>query len=187
MGAATISFSQDETQKIQQQVRELFQAMPEDLRVHLMKSFLWTPDVLEQYLNRDVILAGNELKDAYSHLESLLARIEGYANEKPKEPFPAYDRWVTDEFKSYKASLREDTEEIERLIGEGGVVNPGETSPVDVMANDTLAHYNHLKAEHDAMEKLSYEAIALMRTAPYINLQKYATKMCKAIMNSVHR
>lgn len=187
MGAAIISFSQDETQKMQQEVRGLFQAMPDDLREHLMKSFLWTPDLLEQYLSREVVLAGNELKDAYSHLESLLARIEGYANEKPKNPFPSYDHWVTNEYKSYKASLREDTEEIERLIGEGGVFNPGKTSPVDVMANDSLTHYNHLKAEHDAIEKLSHEAMALMRTAPYRNLQKYATKMCKAIINSVHQ
>lgn len=187
MGTATISFSQDETQKIQHEVRALFEAMPDDLRAHLMKSFMWTQENLEQYLSRDVMLAGNELKDAYSHLESLLARIEGYANEKPKNAFPAYDQWVTDEYKSYKASLREDTEEIERLIGEGGVVNPGETSPVDVMANDTLAHYNHLKSEHEAIEKLSHEAMALMRTTPYRNLQKYAAKMCKAIMNSVHQ
>lgn len=187
MGAATISFSQDETQKMQQEVRGLFQAMSDDLRAHLMKSFLWTPDVLEQYLSRDVILTGNELKDAYSHLESLLARIEGYANEKPQFPFPTYEHWVEDEYKSYKKSLREDTEEIERLIGEGGVFNPGKTSPVDTMENDSLAHYNQLKAEHDATEKLSIEATALMITTPYRNLQKYAAKMCKAIMNSVHQ
>lgn len=186
MGNVIISFGHDDTEKIRQEVRQLFDAMSNDFRLHLMHSFMWTQEILEQYLGRDIVLSGNELKDAYSHLESLLARIEGYANEKPERAFPSYEQWVATEYKSYKASLREDKQEIERLIGEGGVVNAGVTSPVDVMANDSLAYYNHLKAEHDSAEIRSREAIALMKSSPYLNLQKYASKMCKAIINSVH-
>jgi hypothetical protein len=187
MGNVTLSFNQDETKKIQDEVRNLFLAMPDDLREHVLKSFLWTQDVLENYLSRDIALEGNELKEAYSHLESLLARIEGLANEKPAKPFPGYEQWVTEEYKQYKTSLHEDKEDIERLMDEGGIVAPGETSPVDVMADDSLSHYNHLKSEHEKAEKRSQGAIALMRTVPFKNLQKYATKMCKAIVNGAHR
>lgn len=180
-------FAQSDTHKIQNEVRLLFAAMSNDFREHLMKSFLWTQENLENYLSREMMLEGNMLKDAYSHLESLLARIEGYASEKPEKPFPSYEDWVNQEYRSYKASLREDKEDIERLMDEGGVVSPGKTSPVDTMEDDTLAHYNHLKSEHKLAEIRSHEASKLMHSAPYQHLQKYAGKMCKVIMDSIHR
>jgi len=180
-------FAQDDTHKIQQEVRLLFQSMSNDFRDHLMKSFLWTQDNLENYLSREMLLEGNPLKDAYSHLESLLARIEGYASEKPSTPFPGYEEWVNHEYRTYKTSLREDKEDIERLMDEGGVVSPGKTSPVDTMEDDTLAHYNQRKSEHEQCEIRSLEANKLMHSAHYKQLQKYASKMCKAIMDSIHR
>ncbi len=151
-----------------------------------MQSFLWTQENLEHYLSREMLLEGNVLKDAYSHLESLLARIEGFAAEKPTREFPGYDEWVNEEYHAYKQSLREDKEDIERLMDEGGVVSPGKTSPVDIMEDDSLAHYNHLKTEHEKAVHRSKEATVIMASAPFHNLQRYSTRMYHVIMEGMN-
>ena len=179
-------FSQEDTHNIQNEVRQLFQSMTDEFREHLMQSFLWTQENLEHYLSREMMLEGNVLKDAYSHLESLLARIEGFAAEKPSREFPVYDQWVNEEYHQYKQSLREDKEDIERLVDEGGVVSPGKVSPVDTMEDDSLAHYNHLKTEHEKAERRSKEAVKLMASAPYRNLKRYETHMYQVIMEGIN-
>ncbi len=178
-------FKPNDTKQLQYNVRELFAQMTPGFRDHLMHSFLWSQDKLEQYLRRDIILSGDELKDAYSHLESLLSRIESFAAEKTDQDFPSYEKWVDEEYHKYKSSLAEDKEDIERLMDEGGVVSPGKTSPVDTMANDSLSHYNHLKSEFDKTQKRSHEASALMRSPQYINLQKQAEEMSVAIVSGI--
>jgi hypothetical protein len=179
-------FNQEDTHKIQFEVRLLFASMSDEFREHLMQSFMWTQENLEHYLSREMLLEGNTLKDAYSHLESLLARIEGFAVEKPSREFPGYDEWINEEYHAYKQSLREDKEDIERLVDEGGVVSPGKISPVDVMEDDSLAHYNHLKIEHEKAERRSKDAAAIMASAPYRNLQDYSKRMYHMILESVN-
>lgn len=180
----SITFSKDDTRKMQMEVRTLFDAMSGDFKHHLMKSFMWSQENLESYLSRDVLLKGNILKDAYSHLESLLERIESYASDSNK-PFPSYEEWVNKEYQNYKASLREDKEDIERLIGEGGVVSPGKTSPVDTMEDDTLAHYNQLKIDHEHHEARGKEAVKLMQMPAYRHLKDYLDQMSDIIMNDI--
>ena len=179
------AFSQEDTKKIQDNVRTLFDAMSPKFREHLMHSFMWTQDKLEAYLTHDGALQGDELKDAYSHLESLLARIESFAAEKSQKEFPSYDQWIDEEYQKYKSERKEDREDIERLMGEGGVVAPGKTSPVDTMANDTLSHYNHLKSEFDTVQHRSKEAIALMQSPPYQFLQAQVQVMSRVIMDGI--
>jgi hypothetical protein len=188
MSSAPFTLNQDDTKSIQNDVRELLQAMPDDFREHLMHSFLWKQDTLEAYLNRDATLEGDRLKDAYSHLESLLARIESFACDDQTQPFPSYDEWVTTEYLEYKAARREDKEDIERLIDEGGVTVPAEKpAPVDTMANDSLAFYNHLKEEAEKKAQRGREATTLMQSPQYQNLQRQADKMCKVIMHSIYK
>jgi hypothetical protein len=179
-------FEIPDTKAIQADVRALFKAMSPEFREHLMHSFLWSKDKFEDYLSREVKLEGETLKDAFSHLESLLARIESFADEQQqKHDFPSYDKWVDEEYKKYKTSAFEDHEDIERLMDEGGVVAPGKTSPVDTMENDSLAHYNHLKAEFEKNRKRCMEAIALMELPSYINLEMQAKRMSKAIIQEL--
>jgi hypothetical protein len=185
--SSSVYFTVDDTKKIQNNVRELLNAMPQEFREHLMHSFLWSEDKLNAYLNREMTLNGDQLKDAYSHVESFLARIESYAAEKSAKPFPEYDEWVEKEYKNYRASLTEDRDDIERLMDEGGVVAPGKTSPVDTMANDTLSHYNHLRSEHEKTQKRSQDALRLMQSPYYKSLKNQALEMCKVIMESMHK
>lgn len=181
-------FNQEQTKKVRNNVRELFSNMTPEFREHLMHSFMWTQDKLEEYLRRDGSLQGDELKDAYSHLESLLARIESFASEKSKTEFPSYEQWVDDEYQKYKEEHWEDHEDIERLMDEGGVVAPGKTSPMETMANDSLSHYNFQKSEHDASEHRSKEAIALMQSPAYKSLLFQAGTMHDTIMDGIkHR
>tara|TARA_R110000868_G_scaffold33489_6_gene121503 strand:- start:872 stop:1435 length:564 start_codon:yes stop_codon:yes gene_type:complete len=187
MDSSPRKFNADDTKEIQGEVRALFAEMSHEFRETLMHSFLWTAETLDQYLSRDLQLEGDMLKDAYSHLESVLARIEGYACEKSTKDFPTYEQWVASEYEAYKSSLSEGKEDIERLIGEGGVVAPGKTSPVDTMEDDTLAHYNFLHAEFKKTEKRSIEATALLTSPHFLALQKQAMKMCKAILATAHR
>lgn len=174
-----------ETKKLQSDVRALFGAMSPKFRDDLMHTFMWSEEKLQEYLNREVSLQGDNLKDAYSHLESLLARIESWAADKSQKEFPTYDHWIDDEYRKYKEERREDTEDIERLIGEGGVVSPGKTSPIDTMANDSLSHYNHLKAEFDEVQHRSNEAIALMQSPQFVSLRNQADEMCKLIVDDI--
>ncbi len=185
--SASLIFTVDDTKKIQNDVRELLHVMPAEFREHLMHSFLWSQEKLEAYLSREMVLDGDNLKDAYSHLESLIARIESYAADASPKSFPSYEEWVEDEYKKYRAALTEDKEDIERLMSEGGVVAPGQTSPVDTMEDDTLAHYNHLRHSFDKQQKLANEAIALMQSPQYKDLKKHALEMCKVIMVSIHK
>lgn len=187
IGMTTNLFEIQDTKAIQADVRALFQAMSPEFREHLMHSFLWSKDKFEDYLSREVKLEGETLKDAYSHLESLLARIESFADEQQKHDFPSYDKWVDEEYKKYKTSASEDHEDIERLMDEGGVVAPGKTSPVDTMENDSLAHYNHLKAEFEKTRTRCIEAIALMELPQYSNLEMQAKRMNKAIIHDLHK
>lgn len=179
-------FSKEQNKLVQNHVRELFAAMTPEFRDHLMRSFMWTEDKLDEYLRREDTLQGDNLKDAYSHLESLLARIESYAAEKCGKEFPSYEVWVDEEYRKYKEEHWEDHEDIERLMGEGGVVAPGKTSPMDTMANDSLSHYNHLKSEHDACEHRSKEAIALMQLPAYKSLLTQAGTMHDMIMDGIN-
>ncbi|HTM63145.1 MAG TPA: hypothetical protein VL360_01435 [Gammaproteobacteria bacterium] len=178
-------FESRETKVMQNNVRELFAAMTPEFREHLMRSFMWTEDKLEDYLGRDKSLGGDDLKDAYSHLESLLARIESFACEKSSESFPTYDEWVDEEYQKYKTEHREDVEEIHRLVGEGGVYSPGKTSPIDTMDNDSLSYFNQMKTEFDIKQKRSIEADELVRTPQYKNLQAQAAMMHEMILESV--
>lgn len=178
-------FEYKDTKQVETYVRELFRAMTPEFREHLMNSFLWTEDKLDKYLQREGSLRGDELKDAYSHLESLLARIESFSAEKPKKAFPSYDEWVDKEYRKYKTERSEDIEDIERLVDEGGVVSPGKTSPVDTMANDSLSHYNHLKSEYEIVVSRSNEASKLMLSPPYKELQVQAETMQRAIMAEI--
>lgn len=178
-------FEYKDTKQVETYVRELFKAMTPAFREHLMHSFMWTEDKLDKYLQRDGSLKGDELKDAYSHLESLLARIESFSADKPKKAFPTYDEWVDKEYRKYKAERSEDIEDIQRLMDEGGVVSPGKTSPVDTMANDSLAHYNHLKSEYETLVSRSKEAGKLMLSPPYKGLQVQAETMQRAIMAEI--
>jgi hypothetical protein len=175
-----------DTKKLQSDVRALMTAMSPRFREHLMHSFMWSEDKLEEYLSRETALEGDKLKDAYSHLESLLARIESFGADISKHPFPTYDKWIDEEYQKYKTERSEDREDIERLIGEGGVVSPGKTSPMDTMENDSLSHYNHLKSEFDEVQDRSREAIALMQLPQFISLRNRADEMCKLIMNGIH-
>jgi len=185
--SSSVHFTVDDTKKVQNNVRELLDAMPAEFREHLMHSFLWSKEKLDAYLSREMELDDDQLKDAYSHVESFLARIESYAAEKAPKPFPAYDEWVENEYKNYRASLTEDRDDIERLMDEGGVVAPGKTSPVDTMENDSLSHYNHLKSEHEKTQKRSEEALALMQLSYFKSLKNQALEMCKVIMESMHK
>lgn len=180
-----ILFQPKDTKQLQYNVRELFAQMTPDFRDYLMHSFLWSQDKLEEYLSRNVELSGAELRDAYSHLDSLLSRIESFAVEHSAKEFPSYEQWVDEEYQKYKSSLQEDKEDIERLMDEGGVVAPGKTSPVDTMANDSLSHYNHVKEEFDKVQKRSNEAIAMMRSPQYIDLKKQADEMSAAIISGI--
>lgn len=178
-------FEYKDTKQVETYVRELFKAMTPAFREHLMHSFMWTEDKLDKYLQREGTLRGDELKDAYSHLESLLARIESFSTDKPKKKFPTYDEWVDKEYRKYKAERSEDIEDIQRLMDEGGVVAPGKTSPVDTMANDSLAHYNHLKSEYEILVSRSKEASKLMLSPSYKGLQAQAETMQRAIMAEI--
>lgn len=180
-----ILFQPKDTKQLQYNVRELFAQMTPDFRDYLMHSFLWSQDKLETFLNSNVELSGDELQDAYSHLDSLLSRIESFAAEHSDKEFPSYEHWVDQEYEKYKSSLQEDKEDIERLMDEGGVVAPGKTSPVDTMANDSLSHYNHVKEEFDKKQKRGNEAVAMMRSPAYINLQKQAAEMSEAIISGI--
>lgn len=179
------SISVDATRKIQDQVRTLFDAMSSDFREHLMHSLFLSQDKLREYLDKNVELQGDVLKDAYSHLESLLSRIESYAEEKQAEPFMTYDEWVDKEYESYKEALQKDHEAIERLMGEGGVDTPKDPGPIDVMANDSVSHYNHLKKEYEATQARSDEAIKLMHSDEYKALNSEADRMGKMIGDDV--
>lgn len=179
------SFSAADTKKIQGEVRSLFDSMSDGFREHLMHSLFLSQDKLKEYLVRDIELEGDVLKDAFSHLESLLSRIEAYAEEKQSAPFMTYDEWVDKEYEAYKEALKNDVEDIERLVGEGGVVNPGKTGPVDVMANDSVSHYNHLKKEYEAVQARSDEAIRLIHSAEYKLLKAEADKMEQVILNGI--
>lgn len=178
-------FTKEQTKKMSNNVRELFAAMTPQFREKLMTTFAWTEDKLEEYLRRDVSLQGDELKNAYSHLESLLARIEGFAAAKSKNEFPGYEAWIDEEYRKYKEEHWEDHEEIERLMDEGGVVAPGKTSPAETMANDSLQHYNHVKDEYEAGQKLSNEAIKLMQLPSYKNLLTQADTMHETIRQGI--
>jgi len=179
-------FERKDTKLLQNNVRELFNSMSQEFREHLMRSFMWTEDKLEEYLNKNSALEGDQLREAYSHLESLLARIESFACEKSKESFPTYDEWVDEEYQKYKVEHREDVEDIERLMDEGGVVAPGKTSPVDTMDNDSLSYFNHLKTEFDIKQKRSIEADKLVRTSQYKNLQAQAAEMHAMILQRIN-
>lgn|SRR3990167_7542215 len=178
-------FQRDDTKKIQNNVRTLFDAMTPEFRQHLMRSFMWTEQNLEKNLSRDTSLEGDELINAFSYLESLLARIEGYAAEKSTKAFPSYDDWVKYEFQKYESEHAEDDEDIERLMGEGGVVAPGKTSPAETMENDSLSHYNHLKSEHDKIKARSDEAEKLMKSPQYAELLKQVDEMNRMIANGM--
>lgn len=179
-------FDSNKTKQVQNNVRELFKDMTKEFRVHLMHTFMWSEDKLEEYLKKNTSLQGDELKEAYSHLESLLARIESFAAEKSAKEFPSYDEWVTQEFKKYKDEHWEDREDIERLMGEGGVVAPGPTSPMDSMANDSISHYEHQKEEFDKVQVRSKEAIGLMRSPPYQSLQQELQSMQEMIVDGIN-
>ena len=174
-------FQREDTRKVQDNVRTLFDAMTPDFRQHLMRSFMWTEQNLEKNLSRDTSLEGDDLKNAYSYLESLLARIEGCAAEKSTGEFPSYNQWVKSEFEKYESEHEEDHEDIERLMDEGGVVAPGKTSPAVTMENDSLSHYNHLKNEYDKKEVRSTEAMKLMKSPQYAELLKKADEMNRMI------
>jgi len=180
-----ILFQPKDTKQLQYNVRELLAQLTPNFRDYLMHSFVWSEDKLEEFLTRNVELSGDELRDAYSHLDSLLSRIESFAAEHSAKEFPSYEHWVDQEYQKYKSSLQEDKEDIERLMDEGGVVAPGKTSPVDAMANDSLSHYNHVKEEFDKKQKRSKEAVVIMRSPAYINLQKQAAAMSEAIIGGI--
>lgn len=165
---------------LKNEVRALFAEMSPSFKDHLMNSFLWTEAKLNAYLNRKVVLEGDELRDAYSHLESLLARIEGYAAEKTSGKFPSYEEWVKKEFHRYKVDLHEDHEDIERLMGEGGVYAPGKVSP-ETMESDTLAHYHQQEKEFKLKQDFSKEAQSLMKTETFKKLKTRATEMNSVI------
>jgi hypothetical protein len=175
-----------ETKKMQRDVLALFAAMDHDFRQHLMDSFMWSEETLSDYLQHERSLSGDILQDAYSHLESLLARIESYAGEKADKPFLNYDEWIDKEYEQYKASLSEDREDISRLMDEGGVVAPGPTSPVDTMADDTLPHYNHLKSEFEKVQLRSNAAIALMQSPHFKSLRIQADQINGMIQHAIH-
>lgn len=178
-------FESKDARQVQDNVRALFKAMTPDFREHLMHSFMWTQDKLEEYLSRNKSLQGDELKDAYSHLESLLARIESFASENSKAQFPSYNQWVKDEFEKYETEHSEDYEDIERLMDEGGVVAPGKTSPAETMANDSLSHYNHLQSEFEKTQSRSKEAMKLMQLPLYKYLLAETNRIHNMIMDGI--
>ena len=178
-------FESKDAKQVQNNVRALFKAMTPEFREHLMRSFMWDQDKLEEYLSRNQSLQGDELKDAFNHLESLLARIESFAAENPKKPFPSYEQWIKDEFYKYEEEHFEDHEDIERLMDEGGVVAPGKTSPAETMADDSLSYYNHLKSEHEKIQSRSSEAIALMQSPHYKELLSEADVMHNMIVDGI--
>ena len=184
---STSIFEPKETKVIQQNVLDLLASMSQPFREHLMHSFMWTEEKLNDYLQKDLTLSGPELKDAYSHLDSLLSRIESFAVDKSTKSFPTYDHWVDTEYRQYKASLTEDREDIARLVDEGGVVNPGPTSPVDTMANDSLAHYNQVKSDFELVQHRSDEAIALMQLPSFKVLKRLAEKMNQMIRDDIKK
>lgn len=179
------SISVDATKKIQDQVRTLFDSMSGDFREHLMHSLFLSQGKLKEYLDKNVQLEGDTLKEAFSHLESLLSRIEAYAEEKQADTFMTYDEWVDKEYEAYKEALKKDDEDIGRLMGEGGVDTPKDPEPVDVMANDSVSHYNHLKKQYEATQARSDEAIKLMHSDEYKKLKSEADKMEKMIEGDV--
>ena len=181
------SFDKDGVRKIQDHVRSLFDAMSDKFREHLMHSLFLSHDKLEDYLEKNIELKGDALKDALSHLESLLSRIEACAEEKQRGPFMSYDEWVDKEYEAYKKALKNDIEAIQRLVGEGGAVDPDKTSPVDVMANDSVSHYNHLKTEYDAVQARSDEAIRLIHSEDYKKLKSETGRMQEAVEQDISR
>lgn len=175
-----------ETKIMQLEVLALFAAMDSDFRQQLMESFMWTEETLGDYLHQEKSLSGDALKEAYSHLESLLARIESYAAYKADPFFPTYDEWVDQEYQQYKASLAEDREDISRLVDEGGLVEPCPASPVDTMADDTLAHYNQLKLEFEKAKAQRMAALMLMQSSHFKNLRRKADEINGMIQHAIH-
>lgn len=170
---------------IQDEVRHLFQEMSPAFKAHLMHSFLWTEEQLQAYLSTSRESTHDALKDAYSHLESLLARIESYAAEELNRQFPSYEQWVETEYHAYRATLRDDSEDISRLMDEGGVYAPGRTTP-DTMESDSMAHYRHSKKIFEDQQKLKNEALQIMKTELYQHLKIEADEMNAEILKSIH-
>ena len=175
-------FNNEEARTVQSQVRELFNAMSPEFREHLIHSFVWSPEKLNHYLNRDIELKGIELENAYNHLSSLLARIEGFSNEEYNPSFPAYEQWLTQESRVHKVMVKEDKKDIARLVGEGGDSFPkGKTSKADLSSKVEDAHYEHLRSENEKIKKRSSEAKRLMKTPQFKKLSETADAMEKVI------
>lgn len=180
-------FNNEEARTVQSEVCELFNAMTPEFREQLIHSFLWSPERLNNYLNREIELKGVELENAYNHLSSLLARIKGFSLEEYLENFPAYAQWLKQESREHKVALKEDREDIARLVDEGGDSFPkGKTSQADLSSKVEDAHYEHLKSENEKIKMRSSEAKQLMKTTQFKKLSETADAMEKAIEAAVN-